>query len=437
MVLLPYVAKGATPYKETTTLHKETTMNKLKQLIPSVLRAFGAVCLSGILAAGNVAFADSHDYKFDWRDSYIGERKEELDKKRGKDGWTYLHEEVARDRTLQMRQIIRGGADLDITTETRGWTALHLAAKQDHTRNMRILIIRRASINVRDKEGKTPLHIAAEHGNLKAVVMLLHERADYSARDDMGRTPFHLAAMVPPGKKSENKIRSDILDRLHIRGADPNSQDIDGKTALHFAAEKDNDALVTHLIAVRSVDKNLQDDNGYDALVHAAIAGKENTANLLIQRFGMNKAILSKNGGLDGTGPLHRAAEYNNRRAVELLIKLGVDVKVKDQSGRTALHWAAEHDSPKAARGLLDKGADLHAKANWHYDGFTPLHVAAYRNSRNAAAVFLDYGVSKWEADKLGKPAYEYARHYHGEWSEIACMTWPHEADENCSERHD
>lgn len=429
-----------------------------------LLRAFGAVCLSGILAIGNVAFAGAPasigerqatarqatdwriDIAYNWEDRYKAEctghwcaqrhdrDKHELDKKRGGNGWTYLHEVTVRGLTKQIKQLLRLGADVNSKTTARGRTPLHFAAEMNDTKNMRVLIIKRAKINARDKEGKTPLHIAAELGNLKAVVMLLHERAAISARDNMGRTAFHLAAKVKGSTHDEVRVR--VLEKLHAKGANPDSQDIDGKSALHFAAENGNTVLVEHLIDFRRVDKNLKDDNGYNALVHAAMHGHPKAADRLMKR-GLNKSILKKNGN-DGIGPLHFATMHNHKPGVELVLKLGVDVNTPDKRGRTPLHWAAEKNANRAAKVLLDAGANKTPKANWHYDGFTPMHVAAYRNSREVAAMLLDRGVGKWDKDKLGKPAYEYARHYHGAWSKIACYTWPHKkwGEENCSERH-
>lgn len=439
-----------------------------------VMRAFGAVCLSGILAIGNVAFAGTPasaigepgkpafaigerqaadwriDIAYNWEEQYKKEctghwcaqrddrDKHELNKKRGGHGWTYLHEVTWRDQTRQIKRLIKLGADVNSKTTQRGWTPLHIAAERGHTQNMRVLIIKRANINARDNEGKTPLHIAAQVGNLDAVSMLLHERAAVSARDNMGRTAFHLAAKVKTAGGGDDQTRTRILNKLHKAGANVNSQDIDGKTAMHFAAENDNASLVSHLFNVNRADKNLEDDNGFNALVHAAMNGHSRTADVLMKSIKLNKSVLKKN-GVNGMGPLHYAASNNNRPAVKLLIKLGVDVNAKDKGGRSALHYAADRDSPGAIGELLDNGADKHAKANWHYEGFTPLHVAAYRNSRKAASVLLDYGVNKWEKDTLDKPAYEYARHYHGDWSKIACYTWPHKAwgDEDCSKRHD
>jgi ankyrin repeat protein len=45
-----------------------------------------------------------------------------------------------------------------------------------------------------DLYGKTPLHLAAESGSASAVVVLLKAGADAKAKDGDGKTPLHWAA---------------------------------------------------------------------------------------------------------------------------------------------------------------------------------------------------------------------------------------------------
>lgn len=50
-----------------------------------------------------------------------------------------------------------------------------------------------------------------------------------------------------------------------------------------------------------------------------------------------------------------------NEKVVDLLIKRGIDIKLKNDDGDTALHIAALNSNPKIAEMLIKAGADVNA----------------------------------------------------------------------------
>jgi hypothetical protein len=93
-----------------------------------------------------------------------------------------------------------------------------------------------------------------------------------------------------------------------------------------------------------------------------------------------------------GRTPLLLAAQKDQLKFVEVLVKKGVDVNAqKDKKGRTALHiaamWRASKDLIKF---LLKKKADVSAKDT--NGGNTPLHAAAARNHLVAVELMLEKG---------------------------------------------
>ena len=171
---------------------------------------------------------------------------------------------------------------------------------------------------------------------------------------------------------------------------------VDGKTALHVAAER-GDLRTLLVLLSHHADVAALDAEGYPPLALAARGGHTDCVDALLA------------GGADpnqpGTDrrlrPLHAAVSSGAPDTIERLLRGGADPEATTSSGKTALHVAAELEP---ARGkialdlLLDRGANPRARDD---RGFTPLHVGA---ARDAAYVVREYrtrgldlnGLSAW-----------------------------------------
>ncbi|RMZ74098.1 hypothetical protein GMOD_00004939 [Pyrenophora seminiperda CCB06] len=106
-----------------------------------------------------------------------------------------------------------------------------------------------------------------------------------------------------------------------------------GKTALHLAALRGNEAVV-RLLVEKGADVKAKDKNGMTALHGAASEGNEAMVRLLVDR---GADVNAKSN--DGETVLHVAASFwrGNEAVVRLLVNSGADVKAKDNDGITAL----------------------------------------------------------------------------------------------------
>ena len=78
---------------------------------------------------------------------------------------------------------------------------------------------------------------------------------------------------------------------------------------------------------------------------------------------------------VNGTTPLHFAAQYNHKpEVITVLVKAGADVNAKDPIGLTPLMYATNGDNPEVMiRAFLKAGADAKAKDS---DGKTAFDYA-------------------------------------------------------------
>ena len=138
-------------------------------------------------------------------------------------------------------------------------------------------------------------------------------------------------------------------------GVDVNARDELGKTALIYAAEKDDDVCLRLIVEARP-NIDAVDLEGQTALMAAAWKGNSECVDLLI-KAGAN---VNKHDNA-GCKVLIGAIENGNQKCVKLLIEAGADVNVRDPDGKPAVMCAAENCCDKCVNLLVEAGADVNA----------------------------------------------------------------------------
>ena len=123
--------------------------------------------------------------------------------------------------------------------------------------------------------GSAPLHLAITKHNMVLVKKLLMEGAYLETKDDYGFTP--LLEAVNFGAPAE------IMDLLLEHGANVHAVTKSMKTALHFAAQHD-DEYNTRKMIERGQFVNAEDNNGWTPLHEAAYYGSKNAAVVLTDK---------------------------------------------------------------------------------------------------------------------------------------------------------
>jgi ankyrin repeat protein len=158
-------------------------------------------------------------------------------------------------------------------------------------------------------------------------------------------------------------IRTLLKDRVDV-----NASQVDGMTALHWAAYHDD--LETVELLVRSgANVNAGNRYGVTPLSLACTNGNGSMIELLLEAKADPSAPLP-----GGETPLMTASRVGSIAAVKALLAAGAAVDAKDERrAQTALMWASAEGHPDVVRVLVNAGADIRARVP---SGFTPLLFA-------------------------------------------------------------
>ena len=242
--------------------------------------------------------------------------------------------------------------------------------------------------------GRTALHYAVVYNQKKAVKFLLDQGADASQEDKQKDSATNIAWERIYGKLADDEVSdafgamftqdSDYFDNRnftifhkivlghnhshlaqHLRlnktiGID--SQDANGRTPLSWAAARGDYNMTLQLLRA-GADPNIHGRDGRTALHWAAqSAGPVTLAALVRQNADVHHLCFMRRTALH-----HAACNHNDKRYVEILLDVDIDIDARDCHDRTALGYATRKGHPETTRYLLERGANPAIPDNWNY----------------------------------------------------------------------
>ncbi|NXM59090.1 RN5A ribonuclease, partial [Illadopsis cleaveri] len=257
-------------------------------------------------------------------------------------------------------ELLEQGADVNSKVDS-GWTPLQTAVQTREEDLVRLLLDRGASVHARKDNGGTAFTEAGIRGDVGILQLLLERGSDINDRDINGFTAFMEAAWY--GKE-------EALRFLYSRGAEVNLRretseekaklHKGGATALMDACRERHFSAVKILVQEMGADVNIRDNRDRNALIHALKKGSDK------KRYQSAVSIVC------------------------FLLEHGVDVKSKDECGKTALILAVEMESPELVMALLEK--DEIDIDDVDEEGSTALMVAVEKGDCEIAKLLCEKG---------------------------------------------
>jgi ankyrin repeat protein len=251
---------------------------------------------------------------------------------------------------------------------------------------------------------------------------------------------LHLIEAVKQGKTGAVAL-------LVKQGANVNTQQPDGSTALHWAAYLDDVDTANVLIQV-GARVNATNELGATPLWLAASQGSATMVQALLAAGADAQVALP-----EGETALMAAARTGSVPAVSALLSRGANVNATEKSrAQTALMWAVAQRHPQVVQLLLQRGADVHARSkirnrmiklsgNGGYSdtgieeeaqgGYTPLLFSTRVGDAESAALLLAAGANVNDAAPSGTSALVIATH--SGHPEVAAVLLDKGADPNAS----
>ena len=158
-----------------------------------------------------------------------------------------IHTALTESSTTRTQVLLDRGANIE-ARNARGATPLITAAGRGNLPLVLLLLSQGAQVAAQDHDGNTPLHEASFQSHLPCVEALLTAGAQTTIRNELGFTPLHQAVRrfwEMNGESHADRLsrQTAVIHRLLRSGADPQSQDTNGRTPVVLAKESDNATL--------------------------------------------------------------------------------------------------------------------------------------------------------------------------------------------------
>lgn len=263
-------------------------------------------------------------------------------------------------------------------------------------------LLKRANVNISDKQENTPLILAAAKGHKEIVEELLARvtKAHLNTKNKNGNTALMEATRLG---------HIDIVKMLLMYGADIDATNLDNESALILASSEGWTNMV-ELLLENKPDVKIAKNDGSTALSIVCNYGFPDIAQSLIQNdakvdipiiYGYSPFMLASLAGHKEIVKLLKEAQAergineselfmavisDDEKRVKELMNYQIDLEAKDKDGKTVLMKATEEGHENILKILIDNGANILEKDRY---GRIPLMVVASKGFVEALDLFI------------------------------------------------
>ncbi|XP_041097088.1 transient receptor potential cation channel subfamily A member 1-like [Polyodon spathula] len=341
-------------------------------------------------------------------------------------GNTPLHLAVKNKQLESCRTLLELGADPNILN-TNLMSPLHMAINLRHNEIVEVLLSHSSvDMNLEGDLGNTPVMLACSIDNHEALNLLLTRGARLCEQNKLGHFAIHSAAFSG-SKKSMEIILKKGEELGHQTERHINYVDKSGSSPLHLAVHGGNIEVIQLCIA-SGAKIDLQQSDKSTALHFACTQGAIEAVKLMLSTYNggldvvnlidgahqtlLHKAtmfdhvelveyLLMKGANIDSLdceshSPLLQATTCGAWKTVELLVRKGANVKLKDSCGCNFLHLAVQQ--PKGLKNISEEILQLKDVKELLNDedneGCVPLHYACRLGIQESVTNMLGLKVS-------------------------------------------
>ena len=280
------------------------------------------------------------------------------------------------------------GGNMEVNA--RNWedaTILHAAASKGDMGLLDYLVkTLHADVNLYDKSHRNPLMEAAIHGHLDAVKLLISFGAEADSADSLGVTALMMAS-----EKGENSVVEFLLEQPSV---DVNRPDLGGWCALHWACQSKVSTGIINTITALLAGGGHVNAASNEGRTPISIASEVATEKVGTRGdLSVIKMLLEHNADINiktfDPPPLLHASWTGHDELVELFLSHNAEVNLTiPQTNVSALMYAAASGSEKIVKMLLEHGADVNKRHN--SGGGTALSEAAINGSLAVVKLLID-----------------------------------------------
>jgi ankyrin repeat protein len=296
------------------------------------------------------------------------------------------------DEAAALKLLRFPAGNLDISgTDKNGTNALSLASIRGWVEVRKVLQARdRSQVYSVSGDGMNILTRAAFFGQKNALMSLLRDTsaADVRRLSNLGR--FNLMNLCA------QQDWEDLVELLRTQfGLESQEQDTRGRTVLHWAALSGWTYAENLFSSKQRAMVNTQDFDGCTAL-HLAAENRNLSAARFLLKEGANRLLKDKY----GRTPAHTAAEFGSRAILELLLNSPISEFGRDVNGRALLHYIATWEWRPVLVHFIETKRPLINVVDKRRR--TPLHLAAIYGNLQIAETLLVKGAEIDRRDSLG-----------------------------------